>query len=529
MAFIPKTLDVISAFSPAEQKHLYQKAIELKQAYTENNKEVLERFRINNPDLGVYEVFLEDSTRTKESFKNAIEFHRVKGHIFDTKSSSFNKKESYADTFNMLTGYHNQIFIVRSKLEGVCTWLKQSGKQYAQRQNLAFEPLFVNAWDGKHEHPTQEMLDQFTFLEQQQGNTSRIHIALIGDLLHGRTVHSKVDWLRIYDEVYIDLIAPDILQMPEEYMQKIQSYGYKVRVFVSLDAYIEQTSLANIWYFTRVQLERMGEDIIKQANTLRKAITCTKKHIDHLDESYAEQDIIFYHPLPRNKKTPVLPTFVDTTSYNGWETQSRNGYFMRIVILWALWWVPYIVDDFTGKDNKPKVYADDFVSKVALEQDKEQKTYAQWVNPIDNGITIDHIGKWLRIEDIKSHFSRINTILNLYTKWGDRISHSQDKAYKGIMFRIDQDLNEKQIRQLAAIAPWCTLNRIHNKKVIEKLRLSMPPRLYNFKDISCKNEECISHRKHEEHVTAEFIRQDQDSFLCIYCGKKHSYKDVWDM
>jgi aspartate carbamoyltransferase len=62
-------------------------------------------------------VFLEDSTRTKESFRNALDFHQISAHMFDVAHSSFNKNESYADTFNMLTGYNTKLFIVRSKLE----------------------------------------------------------------------------------------------------------------------------------------------------------------------------------------------------------------------------------------------------------------------------------------------------------------------------------------------------------------------------------------------------------------------------
>jgi aspartate carbamoyltransferase len=93
----------------------------------------------------------------------------------------------------MLTGYDNQIFVVRSKLEGVCTWLDRNAKAYAARHQLPYTPLFINAGDGKHEHPTQEFLDQFSFLEQNNWDTSSIHIALIGDLLYGRTIHSKVE------------------------------------------------------------------------------------------------------------------------------------------------------------------------------------------------------------------------------------------------------------------------------------------------------------------------------------------------
>ncbi len=79
--------------------------------------------------------------------------------------------ESYADTFNTLTGYENSIFVIRSKLEGVCRWLQAASAEYAERNSLPFTPSFINAGDGKHEHPTQELLDEFTFLEDNEWKT----------------------------------------------------------------------------------------------------------------------------------------------------------------------------------------------------------------------------------------------------------------------------------------------------------------------------------------------------------------------
>jgi len=121
--FRGRTLAVINNFSLDERVFLFEKTRELKRLLKTGETTSIDSFRLNDGDFGVYEVFLEDSTRTKESFRNAAEFHRVKLSELDTGHSSFNKKESYADTFNNLTGYDNSVFIVRSKIEGVCRWL----------------------------------------------------------------------------------------------------------------------------------------------------------------------------------------------------------------------------------------------------------------------------------------------------------------------------------------------------------------------------------------------------------------------
>ena len=115
----------------------------------------------------------------------------------------------------MLNSYsidgQKNLFIVRSKIEGLCKWFE---KKFPSAS-------FINAGDGKHEHPTQELLDEYTFLERNDFNFDEIHIALLGDLKHGRTIHSKIDGLKIFKKVKLDLIAPKILQLPQEYLDKI--------------------------------------------------------------------------------------------------------------------------------------------------------------------------------------------------------------------------------------------------------------------------------------------------------------------
>lgn len=523
MTLQPKTLDVISSYSIDELVHIFNKTRELKSAYQQSNQDILDFFRIDNPDFGVYEVFLEDSTRTKESFRNALEFHRVKAKIFDTASSSFNKSESYADTFNMLTWYDNQIFIVRSKLEWVCTRLDRNWYDYARRHSVK-PPIFINAWDWKHEHPTQELLDQFTILEDNNRNRDHLHIALLWDLLHGRTVHSKVDWLRIYKSVSVDLIAPQLLQMPQMYIDQMKSYWYKVRIYDSIDEYLEQSNIATARYFTRLQLERMWEEILQQAPALRKKISITPEHISKLPSD----NLKFYHPLPRHKLYPEIPTFLDNTPFNGRENQSRNGMFVRILVVAVAAWVPYVCDDFVWHSNPIAEFPLDY-GTLADVIHHSHKHISEWVLPIDNGVVIDHIAKWLDVITIKERIAKIVRVLWLYGKWWDWISNgAQTGRFKWMIFRPWISLSDHEIYQLAALAPGSTYNHIINGQIAHKLRLSTPSFLRDISWISCKNLDCISHLSHHEQVPAEFIRKDNLMFECIYCNKEHQYNEVWD-
>ena len=150
--FLARSLTEIDDFSIEERKYLFEKVRILKKAIQENDTKTLDSFRINDKDFGIYEVFLEPSTRTRESFRNAAQFHHVKLSDLATETSSFNKGESYADTFNTLVGYHNSIFIVRSTLEGVCRWLEDATRKYVNRNKLNRNIAFINAGDGRHEH-----------------------------------------------------------------------------------------------------------------------------------------------------------------------------------------------------------------------------------------------------------------------------------------------------------------------------------------------------------------------------------------
>ncbi|MDA3833559.1 MAG: aspartate carbamoyltransferase, partial [Spirochaetales bacterium] len=378
--FKGRSLAVIKDLTDEERLYLFSKTRELKEALTAGDEKTLNEFRINDPGFGMYEVFLEDSTRTRESFKNAAKFHRAKLSSLSTDSSSFNKGESYADTFNTLAGYDNCIFVIRSKVEGVCRWLDTAVTQYAERNRLPFKPSFINAGDGKHEHPTQELLDEFTFLEDNNWNHAEIHLALVGDLFHGRTVHSKADGLTIFKKVLIDLIAPPELAMPHSYVEVMNQHGYKVRVFGSIEEYLNQSEVAEKWYFTRPQLERMGDRILQKQEELREAITFSRKFLSSISKG-----TIFYHPLPRHKDHPVIPTFLDDTALNGWERQSANGMLVRIVLL-------SLISGKIGGDFVPRqpltlpVENDDFIEIVPPREKDYRKQYSEGVHPIENGI-----------------------------------------------------------------------------------------------------------------------------------------------
>lgn len=127
--FKGRSLSVINDLTVDEQFFLYVKTRELKEAF--RTGESLDRFRLNNREASFYLLFLEDSTRTKESFRNAAAFHGGRVNLFDSAGSSFNKMESITDTVKMLVGYApSSTFIIRSRLEGLTAFLDAALGEY---------------------------------------------------------------------------------------------------------------------------------------------------------------------------------------------------------------------------------------------------------------------------------------------------------------------------------------------------------------------------------------------------------------
>jgi len=520
--FKGRTIGVVNDLSLDEQRFLYQKTKELKTLAKSGGD--TRPFKIEDRDYQVYLIFMEDSTRTKESFRNASKFLGCRTNVFDTATSSFNKNESITDTIKMLYGYAaDSCFILRTKLEGVCRWLQIALSAYAEATGKP-NPGFINAGDGKHEHPTQEFLDEFSFLEHLNWNMNDIHIALTGDLYHGRTVHSKADGLKVFRNVKVDLVAPELLAMPPYYVQRMKDNGFEVQVYESLDEYLASGKVAPIWYFTRLQLERMGESVLEKADMLRKSVTFRKDMLGLLPEGTR-----FYHPLPRDRINPTNPTFLDNLPLNGWDAQSENGYWTRIVEIGMV--SGLLGQDFEGELGKPEELSEDFIKETTPAEHKKPE-YKVGIKPVEEGIVIDHIAVGKPIEEIWSNIEAIRKILKLNVRSSQGVYHSLrgEGEFKGIISLPDIiSFGQKDLKKLAAIAPGCTLNLIRNSSVARKYRLSMPPRIYGFDEISCKNENCIANPKHNEGVVTEFLRKTGSTFVCKYCEREHSFREIWDI
>lgn len=253
-------------------------------------------------------LFYEPSTRTASSFVAAME--RLGGSVVainEVKYSSVAKGETLEDTIRTLEAYCDAI-VLRHPEVGAA----------ARAAAVASKPI-VNAGDGAGEHPTQALLDLFT-IREELGRIDGLEIAMVGDLKHGRTVHSLSRVLSRFDGVTLRLVSPETLAMPDAVLRDLAESGLRVTTHATLDAVI---GTADILYVTRVQRERFADeaayDAVKDAYIITPDVMASMK-----------ADARVMHPFPRvNEITPAC----DADPRAAYFRQIACGLYVRMALL----------------------------------------------------------------------------------------------------------------------------------------------------------------------------------------------------
>ncbi len=252
-------------------------------------------------------LFYEPSTRTSSSFVAAMQ--RLGGSVIainEVKYSSVAKGETLQDTIRTLEAYAD-VLVLRHPRIGAA----------AEAAAVARKPI-VNAGDGAGEHPTQALLDLFT-IEEERGRVDGLHVALVGDLKHGRTVHSLSRLLALHD-VTLHLVSPDALDMPASVLDDLRAAGARWHVHRDLDAVLP---LDDVLYATRVQKERFDDPAAYEA--VKDAFIFTPDVM-----ARAKADAVLMHPFPRvNEITPD----VDADPRAAYFRQIEYGLYVRMALL----------------------------------------------------------------------------------------------------------------------------------------------------------------------------------------------------
>ena len=255
-------------------------------------------------------LFFEDSTRTRESFKAAANRLGATYQGLDsTDGTSVSKGESFYDTARNMAGYCD-LLVIRTPWDG-------SQKAISER----IEVPVVNAGDGANQHPTQTLLDLFSIRETQK-RLDDLSITVIGDLKHGRTVHSLVQAMSGFGANF-SFVSPKGLELPDEYKSFITDNGLSFSETADMEGAMR---IADIVYMTRIQRERFGDpmDYEKAKGTYK--ITPTSL-------AGTKETMRIMHPLPR---VDEITTDVDDDRRAYYFGQSKNGVYVRMAILYLL-------------------------------------------------------------------------------------------------------------------------------------------------------------------------------------------------
>ncbi len=519
--FRGRSICVGDDLNPKQLWYLFMRTNELKKAIRTGDEDIVNKFILDDRFFGIYLAFFEKSSRTKESFRNVAKFHGIKLNDFEIEGSSRGKGESLYDTFRTLLGYDNYVFVLRTELEGVCRLL--------EKELAGLDPrlAFINGGDGAHAHPTQTYLDLFTLLEQNNFERDHIHLAMFGDLLKGRTVHSLADGLKIFKGGIVDLIAPDILGMPEDYVEGLKHNGFTVRKFGSIDEYLEY-DVANSWYLTRIQLERLKDNgLDKIVEDLRETITLREDHLKRVPKG-----VMFYHPMPRKRESPVIPRFLDSTPFCGWWNQSRNGYLTRIVELAMI--SGLIGDDFEEvcKDFEYESFnheeKEGYLRDVEVSGLKKSEKSNCRIEPIENGFVIDHINKGESGYSIERAISNLKKYLEISSigVCSGTFYSSNDEPKGLLSVEGDRRLTDEEMKTVNVLTSMSTCNNIEGERVVRKVKSVAPLIISGYSDSECKNQNCVSNPKYSEGVVREFHRKN-GKYVCPYCEQSHSLEEIW--
>ncbi|HEY4322232.1 MAG TPA: aspartate carbamoyltransferase catalytic subunit [Gemmatimonadales bacterium] len=273
-------------------------------------KEVSERPIKKVPALRgktIVNLFFEASTRTRISFEFAEKRLSADTVNVQAAGSSVSKGETLVDTARNLEAMRIDMVVIRHGASGAAQFL---GDRI--RSNV------INAGDGKHEHPTQALLDMLT-LRDKFGRIAGLKVCIVGDVLHSRVARSNIWGLtRLGAEVAV--CGPQTL-LPSH----VADLG--VTVFGRIEEAIEWADALNV---LRLQLERMNSGFIPSLREYNRVFGLTNERL-----ARAPADRVILHPGPMNRGVEIDSDVADGP-HSVILPQVTNGVAIRMAVLYLL-------------------------------------------------------------------------------------------------------------------------------------------------------------------------------------------------
>lgn len=254
-------------------------------------------------------LFYEPSTRTRLSFSAAAV--RLGASLINTENanenSSATKGETLEDTIRIVQGYADAII------------LRHPDDEAAQRAVQVATIPIINAGSGGKEHPSQGLLDLYT-INTYKKRLDNLKIAIIGDLKYGRTIHSLLKLLTLFDGIEIHALSVKELELPPLFENLLKKRNAKYTKHTILNTLPKDV---DIIYQTRIQKERLQNEGIQASAA---SFIIDKKQFDTFSA-----DTYLMHPLPRIEE---MNSDIDNDPRAIFFSQAHNGMYVRMAVLY---------------------------------------------------------------------------------------------------------------------------------------------------------------------------------------------------
>jgi aspartate carbamoyltransferase catalytic subunit len=255
----------------------------------------------------IVNAFFENSTRTRISFEFAEKRLSADTVNFAAGGSSVSKGETLVDTARNLEAMGIDMVVIRHGSSGAAQFL---GERIASN--------VINAGDGKHEHPTQGLLDMLT-IRDHFGRLEGLRVCIVGDILHSRVARSNLWGLRKLG-AEVAVCGPATL-LPAD----VQEMG--VTVFRRVEEAIEWADTLNV---LRLQLERMKGGFVPSLREYNRVFGITEERVER-----APRDLLILHPGPMNRGVEIDSAVADGP-HSVILQQVTNGVAVRMAVLYLL-------------------------------------------------------------------------------------------------------------------------------------------------------------------------------------------------
>lgn len=276
-------------------------------------REIVERPVKKVPTLrgrSMVTLFYESSTRTRTSFEMAAKIMSAEALHIAVAQSSVTKGESLKDTLLTLQSLKADCVVIRHSASGAA--------HFAAR--FAGIPV-INAGDGRHEHPTQGLLDLLT-IRQQKGAIDGLTVTIVGDIVHSRVARSDI-WGLTKMGARVRLSGPSTL-LPAD------AARLPVEVFHQLEPALEGADVVNV---LRLQTERQERGLLPTLREYSRLFCVTPGRL-----GLAKPDVLVLHPGPMNRGVEISADVADGVGgiRSAIEQQVTNGVAVRMAVLYTL-------------------------------------------------------------------------------------------------------------------------------------------------------------------------------------------------